>query len=155
MSCKATLRPRLDTLGTLSKVRLGHTGNVPVVTDVFFQKRDRFASHAELVSRGLLGADGALRVRATVTVGSSSCEIAAADADACLLSAARSGAADAVRRCLRAGADARHRDTASGSQRTPLHLACARGHRADADSAAAAIVPVLAAARAPAPDLGQ
>lgn len=108
----------------------------------------KFAAHAELRARDLIGTDGALRVRATVTVSVSSTDIARSDADACLLAAARTGAADAVRRCLRAGADAAHRDVAAGSARTPLHLACARGHRADADAAAAAIVPVLAAAGA-------
>ncbi|KAJ8600637.1 hypothetical protein CTAYLR_006922 [Chrysophaeum taylorii] len=109
----------------------------------------KFASHAELHSRGLLDGSKRLRVRAAVTVSSSSCDISEADADACLLSAARVGAADAVKRCLRAGADARTcRDLAAGSARTPLHLACARGHRADADAAAAAIVSVLAAAGA-------
>ena len=108
----------------------------------------KFAAHTELRARDLIGTDGALRVRATVTVSVSSTDIARSDADACLLAAARTGAADAVRRCLRAGADAAHRDVAAGSARTPLHLACARGHRADADTAAAAIVPVLAAAGA-------
>ena len=108
----------------------------------------KFAAHTELRARDLIGTDGALRVRATVTVSVSSTDIARSDADACLLAAARTGAADAVRRCLRAGADAAHRDVAAGSARTPLHLACARGHRADADTAAAAIVPVLAAASA-------
>ena len=89
----------------------------------------KFAAHTELRARDLIGTDGALRVRATVTVSVSSTDIARSDADACLLAAARTGAADAVRRCLRAGADAAHRDVAAGSARTPLHLACARGHR--------------------------
>ena len=87
----------------------------------------KFAAHTELRARDLIGTDGALRVRATVTVSVSSTDIARSDADACLLAAARTGAADAVRRCLRAGADAAHRDVAAGSARTPLHLACARG----------------------------
>ena len=99
-----------------------------------------------LGSRGLLRS-GVLRVRATVTVQASTTAIAPADADACLLSAARCGAVEAARRCLAAGADSRARDGAGGG-RTPLHLACARGGRADADVAAAKLTPLLVAAGA-------
>ena len=48
----------------------------------------KFAAHTELRARDLIGTDGALRVRATVTVSVSSTDIARSDADACLLAAA-------------------------------------------------------------------